>query len=64
MKSTFTTLAALTVSAQALAHPGHDHTAAPGGEMHHILLLIGAGVALGLGVMFAAKRIAEKRRNK
>lgn len=58
MKTAITTLA-LTLSANAvLAHPGHDHTYAAGGESHH-LILIGAGIALvvALGVwMFRRAR--------
>ncbi len=45
------------LAAPALAHPGHDHTAVPGGEQHHLLWIGLAALAVAAGaVMLIARR--------
>jgi hypothetical protein len=47
------------LTAPALAHPGHDHTGAPGGEQHHLLWIAGAVVAV-VAIGFAVTRRARR----
>ena len=50
-------LTATLAAAPVLAHPGHDHTAAPGGEQHHLLWIV-----LGVLTVAAAAVAALARR--
>ena len=54
-KTLLTTALSLLLAPVALAHPGHDHTHTPGGELHHVLW-IGLGLAATAGAMLWAYR--------
>ncbi len=61
MKTFFTLFTTCLIAAPALAHPGHDHAGAPGGEQHH-LLWIGLAIAAIAAVCLAVSRRARSRR--
>lgn len=46
-------------SAPALAHPGHDHSGAPGGEQHHLLWV---GLAALVVAAAAVAAVARRKR--
>lgn len=60
-KALFTTVLSLSLTPLAMAHPGHDHTYSPAGELHH-LLWIGLGVVAVLGL--GAWMIRRSRRGR
>ena len=65
MKKLASLMAFALVSAPALAHPGHDHTGAPGGESHHLLWLGGVAVTMVVvGIVLSVKVRAKRERRR
>jgi len=61
MKTTITAAALALFANAALAHPGHDHTYAPGGESHVVVLAAASAVLVaGLGTWAYRRFIRSK----